>query len=83
MAFFRGFLPTGPPADLGGMRFRPRWERGPGNGTPVDEVLMGCVLLRGRDGNRHRQRASRAVWVRTFRSHDTDKMCGSGMKAAI
>jgi len=66
-------------ADLGGQCDQGREWNGP-DGT-VDEVLMGCVFCLRAGQAPHGRRASRRVWVRTFRHETLETRCAaSGMK---
>ncbi|MGN8000873.1 acetyl-CoA C-acyltransferase [Sphingomonas sp. 22176] len=80
---FQGDLATVPAADLGAVVIRAALER---SGVAVDrpqEVLMGCVLPAGQGQAPARQAAKRAGLPDAIGATTVNKVCGSGMKAAM
>ena len=81
MAGFQGILSGVSAADLGGVAIK-----GALNGTgltTVDEVLMGCVLPAGQGQAPARQAGFAAGLGQDVPATTVNKMCGSGMKAAM
>lgn len=81
MGGFQGTLSGVSAADLGGVAIK-----GALNGTgltTVDEVLMGCVLPAGQGQAPARQAGFAAGLGQDVPATTVNKMCGSGMKAAM
>ena len=81
MGGFQGALSGASAADLGGAAIRAALE-GAGLKT-VDEVLMGCVLPAGQGQAPARQAGFAAGLGEDVPATTLNKMCGSGMKAAM
>ena len=81
MGGFQGALSGMSASDLGGVAIRAAME-GAGVST-VDEVLMGCVLPAGQGQAPARQAGFAAGLGEGVPATTLNKMCGSGMKAAM
>lgn len=81
MGGFQGVFDGVPAADLGGAAIRAALD-GAGAAT-VDEVLMGCVLPAGQGQAPARQAGFAAGLGEEVPATTLNKMCGSGMKAAM
>ena len=81
MGGFQGMFDGVPAAELGGVAIRAALE-GAGAKT-VDEVLMGCVLPAGQGQAPARQAGFAAGLGEEVPATTLNKMCGSGMKAAM
>lgn len=81
MSGFQGALESVPAAELGGAAIRSALENA-GTAT-VDEVLMGCVLPAGQGQAPARQAGFAAGLGEEVPATTLNKMCGSGMKAAM
>ena len=81
MGGFQGAFDGVPAADLGGTAIRAALD-GAG-ATTVDEVLMGCVLSAGLGQAPARQAGFAAGLGEEVPATTLNKMCGSGMKAAM
>ncbi|WP_170336808.1 thiolase family protein [Ruegeria arenilitoris] len=81
MGGFQGMFDGVAAADLGGAAIRAALE-GAGTST-VDEVLMGCVLPAGQGQAPARQAGFAAGLGEEVPATTLNKMCGSGMKAAM
>ncbi len=81
MGGFQGALSDMPAADLGGVAIKAALQ-GAGLST-VDEVLMGCVLPAGQGQAPARQAGFAAGLGEEVPATTLNKMCGSGMKAAM
>ena len=81
MGGFQGALSDMPAAKLGGIAIRAALT-GAG-ATTVDEVLMGCVLPAGQGQAPARQAGFAAGLGEDVPATTLNKMCGSGMKAAM
>ncbi len=81
MGGFQGMFDGLPAADLGGAAIRAALA-GAGTDT-VDEVLMGCVLPAGQGQAPARQAGFAAGLGEEVPATTLNKMCGSGMKAAM
>lgn len=81
MGGFQGVFDGMPAADLGGIAIKAAME-GAGLST-VDEVLMGCVLPAGQGQAPARQAGFAAGLGEEVPATTLNKMCGSGMKAAM
>ena len=81
MGGFQGVFDGMPAAELGGVAMKAAME---GAGvTSVDEVLMGCVLPAGQGQAPARQAGFAAGLGEDVPATTLNKMCGSGMKAAM
>ena len=81
MGGFQGVFDGTPAADLGGVAIKAAMD---GAGlTTVDEVLMGCVLPAGQGQAPARQAGFAAGLGEEVPATTLNKMCGSGMKAAM
>ncbi|MEL6914856.1 MAG: acetyl-CoA C-acyltransferase [Pseudomonadota bacterium] len=78
MGGLQGALSAAPAAALGGAAIRAART-----GAPVDEVVMGCVLPAGQGQAPARQAAFAAGLGEEVPATTVNKMCGSGMKAAM
>ena len=81
MGGFQGVFDAMPAADLGGIAIKSALD-GAGT-TTVDEVLMGCVLPAGQGQAPARQAGFKAGLGENVPATTLNKMCGSGMKAAM
>ncbi|NSY40286.1 acetyl-CoA C-acyltransferase [Leisingera sp. ANG59] len=81
MGGFQGMYDGVTASELGGAAIRAALE-GAGTGT-VDEVLMGCVLPAGQGQAPARQAGFAAGLGEDVPATTLNKMCGSGMKAAM
>ena len=81
MGGFQGIFADMTAADLGGHAIKAAME-GAGAKT-VDEVLMGCVLPAGQGQAPARQAGFKAGLGEDVPATTLNKMCGSGMKAAM
>ena len=81
MGGFQGALAQMTAADLGGHAIKAAL-RGAGAAT-VDEVVMGCVLPAGQGQAPARQAGFKAGLGEEVPATTINKMCGSGMKAAM
>ncbi|MGZ2255887.1 thiolase family protein [Roseobacter sp. A03A-229] len=81
MGGFQGDFSTLDASDLGGCAIKAAMENA---GTPaVEEVLMGCVLPAGQGQAPARQAGFKAGLGEEIPATTLNKMCGSGMKAAM
>lgn len=81
MGGFQGSLSDMTAADLGGVAIKAALENA--GATTVDEVLMGCVLPAGQGQAPARQAGFAAGLGEEVPATTLNKMCGSGMKAAM
>lgn len=81
MGGFQGMFDTVTASDLGGVAIKAALQ-GAGTET-VDEVLMGCVLPAGQGQAPARQAGFAAGLGEEVPATTLNKMCGSGMKAAM
>src|SRR5690606_17051730 len=70
-------------AELGAAAIRATLERAGVGGDAVDEALMGCVLQAGQGQAPARQAVLGAGLPQSVVCSTVNKMCGSGMKAAM
>ncbi|ATN35906.1 acetyl-CoA acetyltransferase [Rhizobium sp. ACO-34A] len=83
MGGFQGALKSVTAPSLGAVAMRAALERAGLAGDQVDEVLFGCVLSAGQ-GQAPARQAAMAADIRSSTGATTiNKMCGSGMKAAM
>ncbi|SDY19626.1 thiolase family protein [Citreimonas salinaria] len=81
MGGFQGALSGASAAELGGVAIRAALK---GAGAPaIDELLMGCVLPAGQGQAPARQAGFKAGLSEEVPATTLNKMCGSGMKAAM
>ncbi|MEM6942928.1 MAG: acetyl-CoA C-acyltransferase [Pseudomonadota bacterium] len=83
MGGFQGELSGASAAELGAAAIRAALERSGLPAREVDEVLMGCVLPAGQGQAPARQAAFGAGLPEGVPCTTLNKMCGSGMKAAM
>jgi acetyl-CoA C-acetyltransferase len=80
---FAGSLAKTPAAELGALVIRKVLERSRVNAEQVSEVIMGQVLTAATGQNPARQAAIRAGLPHMIPSMTINKVCGSGLKAAM
>ncbi len=80
---FQGVLAGASAADLGAAAVRAAVERSQLSGDAIDEVIMGCVLPAGQGQAPARQASLGAGLPLATGCTTINKMCGSGMKAAM
>ncbi len=80
---FQGSLSSVPATDLGGTAIRAALERSNLGGDAIDAVVMGCVLAAGLGQAPARQASLAAGLPKSVTATTVNKMCGSGMQAAI
>jgi acetyl-CoA C-acetyltransferase len=83
MGAFQGELKDFTAAELGAVAIRAALERAAVKSEDVDEVIMGCVLPAGQGQAPARQAALGAGLPLGTGCTTVNKMCGSGMKAAM
>ena len=83
MGGFQGDFAALPAADLGAVAIRAALARSGLEAEAVEEVLMGCVLPAGQGQAPARQAALKAGLTLATGCTTINKMCGSGMKAAM
>ncbi|SDE11143.1 acetyl-CoA C-acetyltransferase [Paracoccus isoporae] len=83
MGGFQGDFAAVPAADLGAAAIRAAVERGGIAPERIEEIIMGCVLPAGQGQAPARQAALGAGLPRGAGATTVNKMCGSGMKAAM
>ena len=83
MGGFQGVLSDASAAELGAAAIRAAIERSQLAGDAVDEVIMGCVLSAGQGQAPARQASLGAGLAQSAGCTTINKMCGSGMKAAM
>ncbi len=83
MGSFQGELKQFAAAELGAAAIRAAVERAKINPAQVDEVIMGCVLPAGQGQAPARQASLGAGLPLATGCTTINKMCGSGMKAAM
>ena len=83
MGGFQGILGGKTAAELGAVAIHAALERASVDASVVDEVLMGCVLTAGQGQAPARQAALGAEMPVSTPASTVNKMCGSGMKAAM
>ncbi|NIZ12957.1 acetyl-CoA C-acyltransferase [Phaeobacter sp. HF9A] len=81
MGGFQGMYDGVPAAELGGSAIKAAMQRA--GAETVDEVLMGCVLPAGQGQAPARQAGFAAGLGEDVPATTLNKMCGSGMKAAM
>ncbi len=83
MGGFQGALSPVAAAELGGIAIRAALEAAGAPTDQVDEVIMGCVLPAGQGQAPARQAGFAAGLSDAVPATTLNKMCGSGMKAAM
>jgi acetyl-CoA C-acetyltransferase len=83
MGGFLGDFKDTPAADLGARAIAAAVERAGLTGADVEEVVMGCVLPAGQGQAPARQASLKAGVPQSVGATTVNKMCGSGMKAAM
>ncbi|MFN3521993.1 MAG: acetyl-CoA C-acyltransferase [Phenylobacterium sp.] len=83
MGGFQGALSTVKATDLGAAAVRAAVERAGVAPEAVEQILMGCVLPAGLGQAPARQAALGAGLPKSVQATTVNKMCGSGMQAAI
>ncbi|MEL6583345.1 MAG: acetyl-CoA C-acyltransferase [Pseudomonadota bacterium] len=83
MGGFQGELAGATAAELGGVAIKSALERGGVSPADVSELLMGCVLPAGQGQAPARQAGFAAGLGEEVPATTLNKMCGSGMKAAM
>lgn len=83
MGGFQGALSALKSTELGAAAVRAAIERAGVDGEQVDRIYMGCVLPAGLGQAPARQAALAAGLPRSVEATTVNKMCGSGMQAAI
>src|SRR6185437_1896802 len=83
MGAFQGELKGASAPELGAAAIRAAVERACVAADAVEEVLMGCVLPAGQGQAPARQAALGAGLPLSTGATTVNKMCGSGMKAAM
>lgn len=83
MAGFQGAFSTVSATDLGATAVRASVKRAGVSPEAIDRVYMGCVLPAGQGQAPARQAALKAGLPQSVQATTVNKMCGSGMQAAI
>ena len=83
MGGFQGVLSPAKATDLGAAAVRAAVERAGLNPEAVEQIIMGCVLPAGLGQAPARQAALGAGLPNSVEAVTINKMCGSGMQAAI
>jgi acetyl-CoA C-acetyltransferase len=83
MGAFQGQLAGTPATELGSAAVRAAVERAGITGDQVDKIFMGCVLPAGLGQAPARQAALGAGLPRSVEATTINKVCGSGMQAAM
>jgi acetyl-CoA C-acetyltransferase len=83
MGAFQGALASVKTTELGSVAVKAALERARVSGERVDRIYMGCVLPAGLGQAPARQAALGAGLPRSVEATTVNKMCGSGMQAAI
>ena len=83
MGAFQGAFSTVTAPQLGSAAIKAALEEAKVDGSDVDQVLMGCVLPAGQGQAPARQAALGADLPLSAEATTVNKMCGSGMQAAI
>lgn len=83
MGGFQGALASASASDLGAVAIRGALDRAGLPAADIDEILMGCVLPAGQGQAPARQAALKAGLPLSTGATTVNKMCGSGMKAAM
>ncbi|KVA76697.1 acetyl-CoA C-acyltransferase [Burkholderia ubonensis] len=83
MGGFQGDLAAATASELGAVAIRAALERADVPAGQVDEIVFGCVLPAGQGQAPARQAALKAGLPLAAGATTVNKMCGSGMKAAM
>ncbi|MDQ4420355.1 acetyl-CoA C-acyltransferase [Sphingobium sp. DEHP117] len=83
MGAFQGALSSVKATELGSVAIRAAVERAGVAGSSIDRIYMGCVLPAGLGQAPARQAALGAGLPESVQATTINKMCGSGMQAAI
>jgi len=83
MGAFQGQLAGAPATELGAAAVRAAIERAGIEGDSIDKIFMGCVLPAGLGQAPARQAALGAGLPRSVEATTINKVCGSGMQAAM
>jgi acetyl-CoA C-acetyltransferase len=83
MGAFQGQLASAPATELGAAAVKAAVERAGISGEEVDKIFMGCVLPAGLGQAPARQAALGAGLPRSVEATTINKVCGSGMQAAM
>ncbi len=83
MGSFQGALSGASATDLGAAAVRAAVDRAGLSGEAIDRIYMGCVLPAGLGQAPARQAAIKAGLPNSVEATTVNKMCGSGMQAAI
>ncbi|HEX4738911.1 MAG TPA: acetyl-CoA C-acyltransferase [Allosphingosinicella sp.] len=83
MGSFQGSLASASATELGATAVRAAVERAGISGDEVEKIFMGCVLPAGLGQAPARQAALGAGLPRSVEATTVNKVCGSGMQAAI
>src|SRR4051812_7492350 len=83
MGSMQGALADASPTDLGATAVKAAVERAGVSGDDIDRIYMGCVLPAGLGQAPARQAALKAGLPDHIEATTVNKMCGSGMQAAI
>lgn len=83
MGSFQGSLAGASATDLGATAVKAAVERAGIDGSDVERIYMGCVLPAGLGQAPARQAALKAGLPKSVEATTVNKMCGSGMQAAI
>src|ERR1700743_412215 len=83
MGGFQGVFATVKATELGAAAVRAAVERSGAPGDAIEQIVMGCVLPAGLGQAPARQAAIGAGLPKWVEATTVNKMCGSGMQAAI
>jgi len=83
MGGFQGSLTGASASELGGVAIKAALDKAGARPEAVDELLMGCVLPAGQGQAPARQAGFAAGLGKEVPATTLNKMCGSGMKAAM
>ncbi|VVT03781.1 acetyl-CoA acetyltransferase [Sphingomonas sp. EC-HK361] len=83
MGSFQGSLSGASATDLGATAVKAAVERAGVSGEDIERIYMGCVLPAGLGQAPARQAALKAGLPKSVEATTVNKMCGSGMQAAI
>ena len=83
MGGFQGVFAPVKATDLGAAAVRAAVERAKADPDAIEQIVMGCVLPAGLGQAPARQAAIHAGLPKSVEATTVNKMCGSGMQAAI
>jgi acetyl-CoA C-acetyltransferase len=83
MGGFQGDFAAASASELGAVSIRAALERAGVPAQPIDDLIFGCVLPAGQGQAPARQAALKAGLPLSVGATTINKMCGSGMKAAM